>query len=59
LFSFQIFGKNSGNKAVFYGALPNSSFMSQYKGLVYSAHEYNFTKVFTEYQQSHMQVKSI
>ena len=33
--------------------------MSQYKGLVYSAHEYNFTKVFTGYQQSHMKVKSI
>ena len=33
--------------------------MPQNKGLAYSAHEYNFTKVFTKYQQSHKKVKSI
>ena len=46
-------------KLLFYGDSPNSSFISQCKSLVYSAHEYNFTKVFTEYQQSHMKIKSI
>ena len=36
---FHLFGKNSGYQAGFYGDSPNSSIVSQYKGLIYSAHE--------------------